>query len=77
MSPSSTVQDLTEALNKTQGQLQAMELEMQRAHRMLDDWGLPREFPDSHTGHVSELSLVGRLELIPVEEEDEEDEEEE
>ncbi|MCP5023524.1 MAG: hypothetical protein GY930_17365 [bacterium] len=74
MSPTNTVQDLTEALNKAQGQLEAAELELHRVHRFLDEWGLPRELADDHTGHVTELSLIGRLELIAEDAEDDEEE---
>ena len=74
MSPPSQIKDLTSALTKTQGQLEAVELELFRVHRMLDEWGLPREIPDEHTGHAIELSLIGRLELI-ADGDDEEDEE--
>ncbi len=70
MTPPTAHQDLTDALSKIQGQLAAADLELQRAHRLLDDWGLPRELPDENTGHVVELSLAGRLELIPEDEED-------
>jgi hypothetical protein len=70
MTPPTSIQDLTDALNKAHGQLEAIDLELQRAHRMLDDWGLPREAPDPNTGHPTELSLAGRLELIPEEDED-------
>ncbi|MDF1836942.1 MAG: hypothetical protein P1V35_03655 [Planctomycetota bacterium] len=70
MKSPTAIQDLTDALAKTQGQLAAVDLELQRAHRLLDDWGLPRELPDPDTGHVEELSLTGRLELIPEDEEE-------
>ena len=51
-------------------QLEAAELELERAHRLLDRWGLPRESePDEH-GQRVELSLTGRLELLPDAEEE-------
>jgi len=70
MTPPTAHQELTEALAKSEGQYAAVDLELQRAHRLLDDWGLPREMPDPNTGHVNELSLTGRLELIPDDDED-------
>lgn len=44
---------------------QALELELERAHRLLDTWGLPREQLDADSGRPLELSLSGRLELLP------------
>ncbi|MCA9001278.1 MAG: hypothetical protein KDB61_05105 [Planctomycetes bacterium] len=73
MPPTHELQQLQDALAKTQGQLAAVELELQRAHRLLDEWELPREMPDSRTGHVIELSLASRLELIPEGDSDEEE----
>lgn len=58
-------------LARSEGRLAALELELERAHRLLDAWGLPREVPDGPEGRPLELSLAGRLELL--EEDGEED----
>ncbi len=56
-------------------QLAAAELELERAHHLLDVWGLPRESEPDENGQRIELSLVGRLERLPEAEGDEDDEE--
>jgi len=48
-----------------EAKLEALELELERAHHLLDMWGLPREAIDPDDGHTIELSLSGRLELLP------------
>lgn len=58
-------QDLLRAqLQKLAGRLEAQELEMERAHALLDQWGLPREVT-GEDGRPLELSLAGRLERLP------------
>jgi hypothetical protein len=51
-------------LQELAGRLEAQELEMERAHALLDQWGLPREVP-GEDGRPLELSLAGRLERLP------------
>ncbi|MFT7677477.1 MAG: hypothetical protein ACI8QC_001455 [Planctomycetota bacterium] len=51
-------------LARAQGKLEAAELELERAHHLLDTWDVPRELPDPDGGRPVELSLAGRLELL-------------
>ncbi len=51
-------------IQKLEGQLEAQELDLQRAHALLDQWGLPREV-EGEEGRPLELSLTGRLERLP------------
>ena len=46
-----------------QGKLAALELELERAHHLLDTWGVPREVR-GEDGRPVELSLSGRLQLM-------------
>ena len=55
---------LRRRLADCEGRELALELELERAHRVLDTWGLPRELPDGPRGRLHELSLSGRLELL-------------
>jgi len=54
-----------ERMQKIERELESAELELERAHRLLDTWGVPREVRDEETGDVTELSLSGRLESLP------------
>ncbi len=56
---------LRESLARAERDLEAAELELERAHRLLDTWGVPRECPDPDGGRPLDLSLEGRLELLP------------
>jgi len=51
-------------LQELAGRLEAQELEVERAHALLDQWGLPREVT-GEDGRPLELSLAGRLERLP------------
>ena len=51
-------------LARALGKLEAAELELERAHHLLDTWDVPREQPDPDGGRPIELSLAGRLELL-------------
>lgn len=66
MSPDYSDQQPEEAtqLARALGQLEAAELELERAHHQLDTWDVPRELPDPNDGRPTELSLSGRLELL-------------
>lgn len=57
--------DLRNRLARAEQNLEAAELELERAHRLLDTWGVPREESDPGGGRPLELSLEGRLELLP------------
>ncbi len=46
-------------------ELAAAELELDRAHHLLDQWGIPRESEPDENGQRWELSLAGRLERLP------------
>ena len=51
--------------SRERGTRESAELELERAHHLLDTWGLPREMRDEeHSGRPMELSLSGRLELL-------------
>ena len=63
-----------QALRRISSKLEAAELELERAHHLLDLWGLPRESESEDDGSRTELSLSGRLELLPDDEPDEESE---
>ena len=54
------------------GKLAALELELERAHHVLDKWGVPREVL-GEDGRPLELSLSGRLELMDEDEDEEQD----
>ena len=54
-----------ETLRRLSAKLEAAELELERAHHLLDQWGLPREIESEEDGSHTELSLTGRLELLP------------
>lgn len=51
-------------LARALGKLEAAELELERAHHLLDTWEVPRQLPDPEGGRPVELSLEGRLELL-------------
>ena len=51
-------------LQELAGRLEAQELDMERAHALLDQWGLPRVVT-GEDGRPLELSLAGRLERLP------------
>ena len=55
---------LPDELSRALGKLEAAELELERAHHLLDTWDVPREQPDPEGGRSLELSLAGRLELL-------------
>lgn len=51
-------------LARALGKLEAAELELERAHHLLDTWDVPRELPGPEGGRPIELALAGRLELL-------------
>ncbi|HIF40176.1 MAG TPA: hypothetical protein EYQ74_03655 [Planctomycetes bacterium] len=51
-------------VHKLEGLLEALELEVERAHALMDQWDLPREVT-GEDGRPLELSLAGRLERLP------------
>lgn len=55
-----------------EGRAQAAELELERAHRLLDEYGVPREFRDEGEARWVEFSLVARLRLVLEADDDEE-----
>ena len=50
----------------------AAELELERAHRLLDECGVPREVRAPGQSRPVELSLVGRMQLFLEDEEEDE-----
>ena len=56
--------DLVEALSKTEGRAEALELDSARCHQLLDGIGVPRESPGARGERAVELSLSGRLEVL-------------
>ncbi len=69
-------ESLRKRMSQLEGQVQAQELELDRAHAWLDRWGLPREVP-GEDGRPLELSITGRLERLEFSEEDYGDEDSE
>ena len=55
---------LRSRVRELEGRESALDLELERAHHLLDQWGLPRELGEGPDGRPLELSLVGRLELL-------------
>ena len=53
-----------------EARLEALELELERAHRRLDEYGVPREFRQPGVRDPIEYSLEARLRLV-LDEEDE------
>ena len=43
---------------------EAAELELERAHRLLDEYGLPREFQEPGAPRALEYSLHARIQLL-------------
>ncbi len=57
----SEVDRLERCLSRAEGKIEALELDAERCHHQLDEYGVPRQSPaDSRL----ELSLCGRLELF-------------
>jgi len=52
------------ALSRAEARADAAELELERAHRLLDEYGLPREFRAEGERDAIEYSLLGRLRLL-------------
>ena len=48
---------------RAEARAEAAELDLERAHRLLDAWGVPREVRERGAKRPVELSLLGRLEL--------------
>ena len=57
-------QDADLALRRAEARAEAAELELERAHRLLDELGVPREFRSPGERDSTEYSLEGRLELV-------------
>ncbi len=55
---------LRSRVHKLEGLLEAQELDVERAHALMDQWGLPREMT-GEDGRPLELSLAGPLERLP------------
>ena len=49
---------------RTAARLEAVELELERAHRLLDEIGVPREFREPGARDPMEYSLDGRVRLL-------------
>ena len=59
-----------ERTRRMEARLDALELELERAHRLLDDYGVPREFRVEGERDPVEVSLDGRLRLVFEDDED-------
>jgi hypothetical protein len=51
-------------IRRIESRLEALELELERAHRLLDEFGVPREFREEGERDPMEYSLDGRIRLI-------------
>lgn len=51
-------------LRRAEGRAEAAELELERAHRLLDEVGVPREFREPGERDPVEYSLEARLRLL-------------
>ena len=61
----------TEPLRAAEARAEAAELELERAHRLLDEHGVPREFRREGERDPIEYSLAGRLALFLEDDEEE------
>jgi hypothetical protein len=52
------------ALRRAEARAEAAELDLERAHRLLDEVGVPREVREPGRRDPLELSLLGRLRLL-------------
>ena len=59
-----TLDELARALQVAEARLEAAELELERAHRLLDQIGVPREYREDGERDPVEYSLEGRLRLV-------------
>ncbi len=50
--------------NRLEARAEAAELELERAHRLLDEYGLPREFQEVGVPRAVEYSLQARIQLL-------------
>lgn len=57
----SELDHLERCLSRAEGKIEALELDAERCHHQLDEYGVPRQSPEDSR---LELSLCGRLELF-------------
>ena len=61
----------SEENRRIEARLDALELELERAHRLLDEFGVPREFREPGERDPVEYSLDARVRLVLEEDENE------
>ena len=61
---------LVESQRRAEARGEAAELDLERAHRLLDEYGVPRERRDPGAREAVEYSLLGRLRLVLGEDEE-------
>ena len=62
---------LVRVCRQAEARADAAELDLERAHRLLDEYDIPRERREPGAREAEEYSLVGRLRLVLDDDEDE------